>query len=105
MPVTTREERRQQRKLERQEAERRAARASNMRRVALLAGIGVAIVIAAVAVLVLARNGGGTPVSGNLPGTHFDDPVTARGQLYKHIPDTQPITADSNGHYPPTFGD
>lgn len=41
----------------------------------------------------------------NLPGTHFNDPKTASGQLYQHIPNTQPITADPDGHYPPVFGD
>jgi hypothetical protein len=104
-PVSTREERRQQRKAQRQEAQRRAARSSNMRRAGLLGGIGVVVLAAAIAVLLLARNGGGSASNANLPGTHFNDPVTASGNLYKHIPDTVPITADPSGHYPPVFGD
>jgi hypothetical protein len=104
MPVTTREERRQQRKVERQEAQRRAVRSSTRRRNSLLA-IGAIVVVAIVVVIAFAARQGSSASNANLPGTHFNDPVTASGQLYKHIPDTQPITTDPAGHYPPVFGD
>ena len=71
----------------------------------VLIGVGAAIVIAlAIAIVLLSRRSETAPPPA-VPGeTHFDDALTARGQLYQHIPDTQPVTADPNGHYPPTFG-
>ena len=100
MPVSTREERRQQRKYERQAAQRKAERQATVRRNAILiGGIAVAVIIvAAIFVLAGRRDSGQTA---NLPGTHFDDPTTASGGLYQHIPDTQPINYD---HYPPNHG-
>ena len=103
MPVSTREERRLQRKAERQAAQRKAARGSNVRRNAILGGVGAVIVAAVVVIIVAARGSQGAGQT--LPGTHFNDPTTAAGQLYKHIPSTDPITADPAGHYPPVFGD
>jgi hypothetical protein len=101
MPVTTREERRQQRKYERQAAQRKAARSATVRRNAVLIG-GVALVIAiAIAVIILAGRRGSSDQAVTGPGTHFDDPVTASGGLYQHIPSTQPIQYD---HYPPNHG-
>jgi hypothetical protein len=104
MPVSTREERRQLRKVERQEAQRRAARNAVIRRNGLLGGAAVAVIVIVVLVVTFARRGGSNADT-NLPGTHFSDPKTASGQLYTHIPNTQPITADPAGHYPPVFGD
>lgn len=101
MPSSVREERRLQRKAERQAAQRKAVRGANVRRTALFAGIGVVILVVVVAIVFVVRN---QAPPQTLPGTHFDDPKTAAGQLYTHIPDTQPITADPAGHYPPVFG-
>src|SRR5579859_5813562 len=104
MPVSTREERRLQRKAERQAAQQRAARGANTRRNLLLGAGAVVVIIVAVAVVLLARRGGGTSQP-SVPGeVRFDDAVTASGRLYEHVPDTQPITADPAGHYPPVFG-
>jgi hypothetical protein len=105
MPVSTREERRQQRKLERQEAQRRAARNATVRRNGLFAGAAVVLIAVAVVIVILVRRGSGAsgPAT-NLPGTYFNDPKTRSGQLYEHIPETTPITADPAGHYPPVFG-
>lgn len=99
MSVTTREERRQQRKYERQAAQRKAARDASVRRNAFLIGGIVLLIAVAVAVVILASRRGPDQVTG--PGTHFDDPVTASGGLYQHIPSTQPIEYD---HYPPNHG-
>lgn len=102
--MVSREERRQQRKLQRQAAQRRAARGTSMRRNALIA-MGAVVLLAAAVVIVLLTRRGDTASPPPVPGEmHFDDPVTAQGRLYQHIPDTQPVTADPNGHYPPTFG-
>ena len=107
MPVSTREERRAQRKAERVAAQKRAARSEATRRGLLIGGIGVLVVAAAIAIFLLSRQGGGAaaPALGSVPGEqHFDDQKTASGQLYEHIPETTPITADPDGHYPPVFG-
>ncbi len=109
MPVSTREERRQTRRAERQAAQRKAARAETMRRNLIIGGIVAVIVVAAVVVVLLSRQTGGNstaqPALGSVPGEqHFDDSKTASGQLYEHIPETTPITADPAGHYPPVFG-
>ena len=98
MPVSTREERRQQRKQERQAAQRRAVRGAALQRNLIIAGIAVVVVALAVLVVMMSRRGG---AEGGLPGTRFDDPVTNRGALYEHVPDSTPITADPSGHYPP----
>ncbi|HLY66785.1 MAG TPA: DUF3105 domain-containing protein [Chloroflexota bacterium] len=103
MPVSTREERRQQRKQDRHEAQRRAARSANTRRNIGLGGLGAVVVAVAIVVVMLARRGG-SGVDLNLPGTHFTDTKTASGQLYEHIPETEPVTTDPAGHYPPVFG-
>jgi Protein of unknown function (DUF3105) len=107
MPVSTREERRQQRKVERQEAQRRAAKNAVVRRNGLLAGAAVVAIVAIAVVVMLVRNAAGSSAGPGpgLPGTYYDDPKTRSGQLYTHIPNTQPITADPAGHYPPVFGD
>ncbi|HEY8694072.1 MAG TPA: DUF3105 domain-containing protein [Chloroflexota bacterium] len=102
MPVSTREDRRLQRKTERHAAQRKVARGANVRRNAVLGAVG-AVVIAAAIVIVIALRGRGTADT-SLPGTHFNDPKTASGQLYTHIPDTEPIAADPASHYPPVFG-
>ena len=103
MATSTREERRLQRKAERQAAQRKATRGANLRRNVILGGVGALVIVLAIVVVFAARGGQGA--SGQpLPGAHFDDPRTASGQLYSHIPDTQPITADPAGHYPPVFG-
>jgi|SRR5579884_3301665 hypothetical protein len=105
MPVSTREERRQQRKLARQEAQRQRARGDALRRYGLVGGLVVVLIAAAVVIVMFAQKGGGASSQPSVPGeVHFSDPVTARNQLYEHVPDSQPITADPNGHYPPTFG-
>lgn len=103
MPVSTREERRQQRKHERQETQRRAARNAVMRRNGLLGGAAVAVIAIVAIIVVLARRSGPGPET-NLPGTYYNDPTTRSGNLYQHIPNTEPITADPAGHYPPVFG-
>jgi hypothetical protein len=103
MPVNTREERRLQRKAERQAAQRKAARGANVRRNVVLGATGGAVLLVAIVVAVFVGRGGPGPAE-TLPGTHFNDPRTASGQLYTHIPDTEPITADPAGHYPPVFG-
>jgi hypothetical protein len=103
MPVSTREERRLQRKTERLAAQRKATRSANVRRNAIFGGVGVVVLAVAIVIVVFAH-GQGTSQVQTLPGTHFNDPTTAAGQLYQHIPDTQPITADPAGHYPPVFG-
>jgi hypothetical protein len=104
MAVSSHENRRQQRKVQRQAAQRRTARGATLRRNVVI-GLGAVLLIAVAVLIVLLTRRGGAASPSNIPGeTHFDDPVTARGQLYQHIPDTQPVTADPNGHYPPTFG-
>ncbi|HLQ32687.1 MAG TPA: DUF3105 domain-containing protein [Chloroflexota bacterium] len=104
MTVSTREERRQQRKLERHTAQRRAARDASLRRNLVIVVGAIVIIVAAVVIVMLAR-GTGPATQPTVTGEiHLDDPVTARGQLYEHVPDTQPITTDPSGHYPPTFG-
>ena len=103
MATSTREDRRLQRKADRQAAQRKAARSANLRRNLTLGVIGAVVVMVAIVVVLFAHPGQGS--SGQaLPGTHYDDARTASGQLYAHIPDTQPITADPAGHYPPVFG-
>src|SRR5690242_14027454 len=100
MATSTREERRLQRKAERQAAQRKAARSANLRRNVILGGVGALVIVLAIVVVLAARGGQGSPGQ-PLPGTHYDDPRTASGQLYQHIPDTEPISADPAGHYPP----
>ena len=102
MPVSTREERRQQRKYERQAAQRKAARQANVRRNVFI-GAGIAVVVAVTVGIVVLAGHGGSP-SAPLPGTKYDDSVTASGGLYQHIPETEPVTTDPDGHYPPVFG-
>src|SRR5438105_1067841 len=103
MPVSTREERRQQRKQERQAAQRRAVRGAALQRNLIIAGIAVVVIVLAVLVVMMSR--GGSANQPAIPGEiHLDDPVTNRGALYEHVPDSTPITADPSGHYPPTFG-
>ena len=102
MPVSTREERRLQRKSERQAAQRKAAQRDRVRRWGLLGGgIGI-ILIAAIVIAVLAVTRNNSAASASLPGQRSDDPVTQSGGLYTHIPDTQPIQYAS---YPPNHGD
>ncbi len=101
MPVSTREERRGQRRAEREAAQKKAAQREKVRRYSLLGGGLAAIVIVAVVVIFFASRQSGS-ADANLPGTHFDDPVTASGQLYKHVPDTQPVTYAQT---PPNHGD
>ena len=98
MPVSTREDRRQQRKLDREEAQRRSERSAKVRRNRLIGG-GVAILVLGCVALgiSLSRRAPDAP----LPGQHSNDPTTAAGQLYQHIPATQAITYD---HYPPNHG-
>jgi hypothetical protein len=107
MPVSTREERRQQRKLDRQAAQQRAARNAALRQYGVVGGIAVIVIALAIAIVMLSRQsfGGAAPVQQATGERHFDDPKTASGQLYTHIAETTPITADPAGHYPPVFGD
>jgi len=100
MPVSTREERRQLRKVERQEAQRKQAQRNQVRRRALLGG-GLAVIVVAAALLAFFVIRGRAVNSAPLPGQHFDDPVTASGGLYQHIADGQPIQYD---HHPPNHG-
>ncbi|MFI5266929.1 MAG: DUF3105 domain-containing protein [Chloroflexota bacterium] len=102
MPANTREERRLQRKVERQAAQRKATRGANLRRNVVLGALGAVVVVAAIVIVFISRGTG--PAETLLPGTYFNDPRTASGQLYTHIPNTEPITADPAGHYPPVFG-
>jgi hypothetical protein len=108
VPVSTREERRAQRKAERVAAQKRVARGEATRRWVVIGGIGAIVVVAAIVIFLLSRQGGPSfnqPALGSVPGEqHFDDAKTASGQLYEHIPETTPITADPDGHYPPVFG-
>jgi len=100
MPANTREDRRQLRKVERQEAQRKTAQRDQLRRRALLGG-GLAVVIVGAALIAFFATRGGAANSASLPGTHFDDPTTASGGLYQHVPDTQPLQYD---HHPPNHG-
>ncbi|HEX6513041.1 MAG TPA: DUF3105 domain-containing protein [Chloroflexota bacterium] len=102
MPVNAREERRLQRKAQRQAVQRSTARSVAVRRNAVLGAGAIVLVAAVVLIFILVRGQSATPA---VPGeTHFNDPVTNSGQLYQHIPDSQPIPADPAGHYPPVFG-
>jgi len=103
MPVSTREERRVQRRAERQAAQKKAVQREHLRRWAVLGGgLGVILIVAIVVVLFASRQGSSNAANANLPGTHFDDPVTAAGQLYKHVPDTTPV---QYAQTPPNHGD
>ncbi|MBV9119370.1 MAG: DUF3105 domain-containing protein [Chloroflexi bacterium] len=105
MPTTAREDRRQQRKYERQAALRKAEKRDKVRRWSFLGGGLALVVIGAIVIAFLATRGGGsgTAAAPLLPGEqHFNDPVTASGGLYKHVPDTQPVKYDQT---PPNHGD
>ena len=92
MAVSNRQERLRQRRTE------RWTRLSP----SMLIAIGFLVVGLAVLGVLLSRRGAPIPaVAGEV---HFEDALTARDQLYMHIPDSQPVTVDPNGHYPPTFG-
>src|SRR5579862_7810454 len=100
MPVSTRETRRLQRKEQRQQAQVRAARTASMRRTGtIVAGVAALAIAVGLIAFFVSRN---SSQQASLPGTHANDPVTASGRLYTHIPETQPIQYDS---YPPNHGD
>ncbi|MBV8086540.1 MAG: DUF3105 domain-containing protein [Chloroflexi bacterium] len=101
MPVSTREGRRVQRRAEREAAQKKAAQREKVRRYSLLGGGLTAILVVAVVVIFFASRQSSS-ADANLPGTHFDDPVTASGGLYKHVPDTEPVTYAQT---PPNHGD
>lgn len=78
-----------------------------VRRNAVLIGAAVVIVVAAIVIVLLVRHNsssGSSQTTAVAGEQHFSDSKTAAGQLYDHIPETQPVTTDPSGHYPPTFG-
>ncbi|MGH2364785.1 MAG: DUF3105 domain-containing protein [Chloroflexota bacterium] len=94
--ATTGRERREERRAQRLAAQQRAERAGRRRTYGLIAALAIIIIAAVVAFAV-------TRPPQAVPGEqHLNDPVTAKGQLYSHIPEGQPISYSS---YPPAFGD